>query len=326
MSAFANSPVRSFVLARLASGLVSIFFISILVFLGTALLPGDAANSLLGQEATPESVLALREALGLDQPLVTRYFHWLGSALQGDFGTSLSNGQQVTSLLVPRLINSLILAFSAAVIVVPLAVGIGLAAAMHRGRLVDTISGSLSSIFLSMPSFLIGYLLVFVFAVHFGILPSLSMVRASASVSTWIIALTLPVLTLVLVAQAHIIKLTRAAVLGVMSSDYILMAETKGIPRRTTFFRHALPNALSPIVSICMMSMAYMIVDVVVIEAVFNYPGMGKLMVDAVAYRDIPIVQVCGVLFSAIFVGLNFLADLLAMLINPRQRLPRKGN
>ncbi|AKR57743.1 ABC transporter permease [Devosia sp. H5989] len=326
MSAFANSPVRSFVLARLASGLVSIFFISILVFLGTALLPGDAANALLGQNATPETVLALREVLGLDRPLVLRYLAWLGNALQGDFGTSLSNGQQVTSLLAPRLVNSLILASSAAVIVVPLAVGIGLVAAMHRGKVADTVIGSVSSLFLSMPSFLIGYLVVFIFAVQLGILPSLSMVRASSSLTAWMIALALPVLTLVLVAQAHIIKLTRAAVLGVMSTDYIMMAQTKGIPRNTIFFRHALPNALSPIVSICMMSVAYMIVDVVVIEAVFNYPGMGKLMVDAVAYRDIPIVQACGVLFSTIFVALNFLADLLAMLINPRQRLPRKGN
>lgn len=326
MTLFANSPMKSFVVARVASGLVSIFFISFLVFLGTSMLPGDAANALLGQNATPETVLALRTELGLDQPLPVRYFHWLGNALHGDFGTSLSNAQPVINMLVPRLINSLILAFSAAAIVLPLAVGIGLLAAINRGKALDTATGSISAIFLSMPSFLIGYLLVFIFAVKLGLFPPLSMVRSSASLPTWISALTLPVLTLVLVAQAHVMKLTRAAVLGVMSSDYILMAETKGIPRNRIILKHALPNALSPIVSICMITMAYLIVDVVVIEAVFNYPGMGKLMVDAVAYRDIPMVLACGVLFSTIFISLNFTADLLAMLVNPRQRLPRKGN
>ncbi|PTX03526.1 ABC transporter permease [Pararhodobacter aggregans] len=325
MTLMQGSAVRSFVVARIASGLVSILFISFLVFLGTALLPGDAATAMLGQEATPELVESLRQALGLDQPLLIRYLDWLWDALHGDFGVSLSNGQPAMAMLLPRLENSLILAFSAAVIVLPLAISIGLFAAIKKGRPFDTMSGLVSALFLSMPSFMIGYVLIYVFAVEFRLFPAVSSVRASTSLTGWVWALTLPVLTLVLVAQSHVLKVTRAAVLGVMGSDYILMAETKGIPRIRIILLHALPNALSSIVSICMITMAHLIVDVVVIEAVFSYPGMGKLMVDAVAYRDIPVVQACGVLFSAIFVVLNMLADLLGVLVNPRQRLPRRG-
>lgn len=320
-----GSAVRSFVIARVASGLVSILFISFLVFLGTALLPGDAASALLGQEATPELVASLRHALGLDQPLLMRYQNWLWAALRGDFGASLSNHQPVMNLLLPRLKNSLILASSAAVIVLPLAIGIGLFAAIRKGKPFDTVSGLVSALFLSMPSFMIGYLLIYFFAVEIRLFPAVSSVRSTTALTGWAWALTLPVLTLVLVAQSHVMKVTRAAVLGVMGSDYILMAETKGIPRIRIILLHALPNALSSIVSISMITMAHLIVDVVVIEAVFSYPGMGKLMVDAVAYRDIPMVQACGVLFSTIFVVLNMLADLLGVLVNPRQRLPRQG-
>lgn len=317
--------MRTFVVARIASGLVSIVFISFLVFMGTALLPGDAASAMLGQEATPELVESLRHALGLDRPLLIRYLHWLWAALHGDFGVSLSNGQPTMNLLLPRLENSLILATSAAVIVLPLAVTIGLIAAIRKGRAFDTLSGLISALFLSMPSFMIGYLLIYFFAVEVRLFPAVSSVRSTTSLVGWAWALTLPVLTLVLVAQSHVMKVTRAAVLGVMGSDYILMAETKGIPRIRIILLHALPNALSSIVSICMITMAHLIVDVVVIEAVFSYPGMGKLMVDAVAYRDIPVVQACGLLFSVIFIVLNLLADLLGMLVNPRQRLPRRG-
>lgn len=325
MTLFANSTVKSFIAARTISGLVSIFVISFLVFLGTAMLPGDAANALLGQHATPQAAAALRKTLGLDQPLLLRYLHWLANALQGDFGTSLSNSQPVFAVLIPRLINSLTLALSAAVIVLPLAIGLGLLAAIKQGKMVDTMTGAASTMLLSMPSFLIGYLLVAIFAVKLNLFPPLSMIRSNAGILTWISAMTLPVLTLMLVAQSSVTKLTRAAILGVMSSPYILMAETKGVPRNTIFIKHALPNALSPIISICMMTGAYLIVDTVVVEAVFNYPGMGKQLVDAVAYRDIPTVQACAVFYSLIFIFLNFTADLLAMLVNPRRRLPATG-
>lgn len=325
MAATSPSPIRSFVGARLASGIVSVIGVSLIVFLGTALLPGDAASTLLGQNATPETLQALRHELGLDQPLALRYVQWVGAALTGDFGRSLSSGQPVIELILPRLANSLILAGIAAVVVLPLAVGAGIVAAIRRDTPLDAALGGISLLFVSMPTFMIGYLLVYFLAVRLGLFPPLSVLRSGPSLHEWFSALALPVLTLVMIAQAHIVKLTRAAILGVMGSDYVLMAEVKGIPHNRIIIKHALPNALSPILSICMMTIAYLIVDVIVVEVVFNYPGLGKLMVDAVAYRDLPMVQACGVLFSVIFISLNFAADLLAMVANPRQRLPRSA-
>jgi peptide/nickel transport system permease protein len=326
LASLSASPVRSFIVARLSSGIVSIIGVSLIVFLGTALLPGDAASTLLGQNATPETLDALRRELGLDQPLYLRYLQWVGAALTGDFGVSLSSGQPVASLILPRLGNSLILAGAAAVVVLPVAVGGGIIAAIRRDTPLDAALGAISLVLVSMPTFMVGYLLVYFFAVRLGLFPPLSVLRSNAGLGDWLYAIALPVLTLVMVAQAHIVKLTRAAILGVMASEYVLMAEVKGIPHRRIILRHALPNALSPILSICMMTIAYLIVDVIVVEVVFNYPGLGKLMVDAVAYRDLPMVQACGVLFSVIFISLNFTADLLAMLANPRQRVPRSTN
>lgn len=321
----ARSPILRYTLVRLLAGAVSVLAVSLLVFLGTEMLPGDAATALLGQYATPASIAALQQSLGLDLPLHTRYLNWLGSALTGDFGTSLSNSQPVMSVLGTRFVNSLILATVAAAVTLPISVGIGILAAAYKGSWFDSMISAISSALQSMPSFLIGYLLVFVLAVKMGWFPPLSSVRPNASLYDWFRILALPVLTLLFVAQAHILRLTRAAVLDTMSTDYVQMARIKGVAGRSIFVRHALPNAMSPIVSIAMITIAHMIVDIVVIETVFNYPGLGKLMVDAVAYRDIPMVQACAVLFSIVFIGLNLLADVLAMVLNPRQRLPRQA-
>lgn len=320
-----NSPVLRFTLTRLAAGVISVLAVSLLVFLGTAMLPGDAATAMLGQYATKESVEALQKSLGLDLPLHTRYLNWLGNALTGDLGSSLSNGQPVASLMASRFVNSLILACTAAAVTLPISIAVGILAAAYKGSWFDSLISVISSALQSMPSFLIGYMLVFVFAVALGWFPPLSSVRPNASLWNWIQILSLPVLTLFFVAQAHVLRLTRAAILNTLSTDYVQMARIKGIPGRSVFMKHALPNAMSPIVSISMITIAHMIVDVVVIETVFNYPGMGKLMVDAVAYRDIPMVQACAVLFSIVFIGLNLIADVLAMAVNPRQRLPRQA-
>lgn len=321
----ARSPILRYTLVRLLAGAVSVLAVSLLVFLGTEMLPGDAATALLGQYATPAAVAALQQSLGLDLPLHTRYLNWLGGALTGDFGISLSNSQPVMSVLGTRFVNSLILAAVAATVTVPISVGIGILAAAYKGSWFDSTISAVSSALQSMPSFLIGYLLVFMLAVKLGWFPPLSSVRPNASFYDWFRILALPVLTLLFVAQAHILRLTRAAVLDTMSTDYVQMARIKGVAGRSIFVRHALPNAMSPIVSIAMITVAHMIVDIVVIETVFNYPGLGKLMVDAVAYRDIPMVQACAVLFSIVFIGLNLLADVLAMALNPRQRLPRQA-
>lgn len=320
-----SAPVRDFVVSRLVSGVVSLFLVTALIFIGTALLPGDAASALLGQNATPSALEALRKGLGLDQPLVQRYFGWLAGVVQGDFGISLASGRPVAEVLLPRLGNSLLLAGVAAIFLLPLAIGGGILAAIRQNSWFDRLLGFTSMLFLAMPAFLVGYILIYVFAVRLGLFPPMSVAPLSGDMAAWSRILVLPVIALVIIGQAHTMKLTRTAILSVLASDYILMAEVKGIPRSRIILRHALPNALSPILSISILTVAYLIVDVVVIEIVFSYPGLGKLMVDSVAYRDLTVVQACGLLFALIFISMNFLADFLALLANPRQRVPARG-
>lgn len=319
------APVRDFLVSRGISGAVSLFIVTVLVFAGTSLLPGDAASALLGQNATPEALEAIRRNLGLDQPLIWRYLAWVAQALQGDFGVSLASGRPVAEVLLPRLGNSLLLASVAAVFLLPFAVGGGIAAAIWQDSWFDRLLGFTSMLFLAMPAFLVGYILIYVFAVRMGWFPSMSVAPLFGGAAAWVKVLALPVISLVIIGQAHTMKLTRTAILAVLATDYVLMAEVKGISRRRIILRHALPNALSAILSISILTVAYLIVDVVVIEIVFSYPGLGKLMVDSVAYRDLTVVQACGLLFALIFIGMNFLADLLALLVNPRQRVPARG-
>ena len=319
------APVRDFIVSRGVSGAISLFIVTLLVFAGTALLPGDAASALLGQNATPEALEAIRRNLGLDQPLIWRYLTWVGHALQGDFGQSLASGRPVAEILLPRLANSMLLAMVAAVFLLPFAIGGGIAAAIWQDSWFDRLLGFTSMLFLAMPAFLVGYILIYVFAVRMGWFPSMSVAPMFGGAAAWVKVLALPVISLVIIGQAHTMKLTRTAILSVLASDYILMAEVKGISRSRIILRHALPNALSAILSISILTVAYLIVDVVVIEIVFSYPGLGKLRVDSVAYRDLTVVQACGLLFALIFIGMNFLADLLALLVNPRQRVPARG-
>ncbi|OYX41027.1 MAG: ABC transporter permease [Rhodobacterales bacterium 32-67-9] len=317
-------PLLSFAMRRGGSGLVSLLLVSLLVFVGTALLPGDAAQSILGQNATPETLAALRQQLGLNEPLPVRYWNWLVGLAQGDMGTSFSSGRAVADLLWPRLRASMTLALAAAVIALPLAISLGILSALKRDSFLDRAISFLSMWLVSIPAFLTGYILINIFAIRLGWFPSLSISHGSASFMDWINALVLPVTTLVFVTIAHTMRLTRTAVLSVMASDYILMAEIKGLSPRRVTLTHALPNALSPILSISMLTVAYLMVGVVVIETVFNYAGLGKLMVDAVSYRDLPLVQGCAVVFSLVFVSLNFAADFLSVLVNPRLREPKE--
>ncbi|MDB9707258.1 ABC transporter permease [Planktotalea frisia] len=316
-------PLLSFAFQRGGSGVVSLFFVSVLIFIGTAMLPGDAAQSILGQTATPEALAELRAELGLNDPLPVRYWKWIAAFLQGDMGTSFSSNRPVSELLIPKLINSMILAMSAAAIALPLAISLGIIAALKSDSFLDRFISSISMLLVSVPAFLTGYILINIFSTWLGLFPSLSVIRSNASMGQWVNAITLPVTTLVFVTIAHTMRLTRTAILSVMASDYVLMAEIKGLSPRRIILKHALPNALSPILSISMLTIAYLMVGVVVIETVFSYAGMGKLMVDAVAYRDLPLVQACGVCFSFVFIFLNFSADFLSVLVNPRLREPK---
>lgn len=308
---------------RLIHGRVTLLAVSFLIFAGTEILPGDVAEAILGQTATPEAVASIREELGLDRPAWLRYLLWLSALLQGDLGTFLASRRPIAEMIAGRLENSLFLAGAAAAVAVPLALGLGVIAARWRETAIDKTISVLTLSAISMPEFFIGYGLIFVFAVKLMWVPSLASVHAGLGLGERLAAVALPVATLALVVTAHMMRMTRAAILAVMTSPYIEMAELKGLGRTRVILRHALPNALAPIVNVVVLNLAYLVVGVVVVEVVFVYPGMGQLMVDAVAKRDVPVVQACGMIFASIYVLLNLAADVLAILANPRLRHPR---
>jgi len=310
-------------LHRSILALATLAAVSVLIFIGTELLPGDVAQAILGQQATPDTVAALRRSLGLERPAHVRFLDWVSRFVQGDFGRSLASGLPIADLIAGRLQNTLILAATAAAIAVPLSVALGLYAALRRERFADHAISAVTLVLVSVPEFLVGYALMLALAVHFAWLPALSTLREGAGFVAWARALALPALTLTAVTLAHTMRLARTAIVSVLSAEYIRMAELKGISPVRIVVRHALPNALSPILSIVMLTLAYLVVGVVVVETVFNYSGMGKLMVDAVTARDVPLVQACGLIFAAVYVVCNFLADFLGVLANPRLRHPR---
>jgi peptide/nickel transport system permease protein len=308
---------------RLALGALTLFVVSVLIFAGTQLLPGDVAQAILGQSATPEAVAAIRKDLNLDRPAYVRYADWLGHSLEGDLGTSLANREPITKMISGRLGNTLFLASMAALVAVPIAILLGLIAARFRETWLDKTISIVTLSAISMPEFFIGYILIFIFAVKLLWAPSIASVYDGMGLGEKLAAVALPVATLALVVIAHMMRMTRAAVINVMSSPYIEMAELKGVSRSRIIFRHALPNALSPIINVVVLNLAYLVVGVVVVEVVFVYPGMGQLMVDAVSKRDVPVVQACGLIFAATYVLLNLTADILSIVANPRLRHPR---
>lgn len=318
-----GASVTALVLKRLASGLVTLFLVSLMVFIGTEILPGDVAEAILGQQATPDAVQALRDKLDLDRPAIERYGLWLWDFAHGDLGQSLASGRDVSDLISGRLGNTLFLALTAALIAIPVSVGLGLLAALYEDRLADKSITISTLIFVSTPDFLIGYLLLLWGAVTLGWFPALSRISDTMSFVEQLHAIALPCLTLALVVSAHTMRLTRAAILSVMNQPYIEMAELKGATRQRIILYHAFPNALAPVLNIVMLTLAYLIVGVVVVEAVFNYSGMGRLMIDAVSKRDMPLVQACGLIFASVYVALNLTADILSLLANPRRRRPK---
>ncbi|NNG69372.1 ABC transporter permease [Rhizobium laguerreae] len=316
-------PLLALILERFVLSLVLLFAVSILIFGGLEALPGDFATTYLGQSATPQAVANIRQDLGLNRPITTRYVEWLGNAVQGDFGTSWASKNSVSEQIGKRLGNSLFLAGFAAVISVPLAVGLGMLSVHFRNRLPDKIINVISLAAISLPEFFIGYLLILFFAVKLGMATFPATVYDSMSFVERLKAIALPTATLVLVVLAHMMRMTRAAILSVMSSAYMETAELKGLSAFRAIVKHAAPNALAPIINVIALNLAYLVVGVVVVEVVFVYPGMGQYMVDAVTVRDMPVVQACGLIFAAVYIFLNMTADILAIIANPRLRHPR---
>ncbi len=321
-------PVISTVLGRLALGLLTLFLVSIIIFSAISMLPGDFGEQVLGQTALPETVEAFRRELGLDKPAWQRYLNWIGAVMQGDFGTSFSgraasgndDSRSVAELIGPRLWNTLFLAGVTALVAVPLSLFLGITAALKRNSLYDRAVNAVTLTTISFPEFFLAYLLIVFLAGHF---PTLSNVTEDMALGERLHKVALPALTMTLVIVAHMMRMTRAAIINLLSSPYIEMAQLKGASPTKVILKHALPNAWAPIATVMAFNLAYLVVGVVVVEVVFVYPGIGQLMVDSVSARDIPVAQACALIFAATYILLNLLADIIGIVTNPRLLHPR---
>lgn len=332
-------PLLRTVLQRLGLGLITLFVVSLIIFSAISFLPGDFAKAILGQAATPETVEAFQKEIGLDKPAPERYINWISGILQGDFGSSFSSRvgfrRTVLDIIAPRLWNTLFLAGITALIAIPLALGLGLMAALYRNSFFDRAVNALTLTTISFPEFFVAYILMLllavklpvlikmIFGVSLQIFPSLSNVSADMDFLTRLQRSALPVLTLTLVILAHMMRMTRAAIISLLASPYIEMARLKGVSPAQVILRHALPNAWAPIANVIAFNLAYLVVGAVVVEVVFVYPGIGQAMVDAVRSRDIPVVQACALVFAVTYILLNLLADVISIATNPRLLHPR---
>ena len=324
-------PILATVLQRLGLGVLTLFFVSIIIFSAIEFLPGDFTQAVLGQSATEETVAAFRRELGLDQPAYVRYLDWIGAVAQGDLGQSFSGraasgvdrSRSVAELIAPRLTNTLFLAGMTAIVAVPLALVLGVTAALWRGGIYDRVVNAVTLSTISMPEFLVAYLLILFLATLNPVFPSLADVTSATPFWERVYKCALPSLTLTLVIVAHMMRMTRAAIINLLASPYIEMARLKGLKPSTVILRHALPNAWAPIANVVAFNLAYLVVGVVVVEVVFVYPGVGQLMVDAVTSRDIPVVQACALIFAGTYILLNLTADIVSIATNPRLLHPR---
>ena len=306
--------------ARVGLALLTLLIVSALVFALTGLLPGDAAQQALGQAATPEQVAALRHQFGLDQPALQRYFEWLVHVVTGNFGTSLSNDMPVSGLIATRLPNSLMLAGLTTLVSVPVALLIGILSAMFRGSLLDRVLNVLTLSTVAVPEFLIATIAVLIFAVKLRWLPALSYLSEVTSFGALVRIYAMPVTTLCCVIVAQMARMTRVAVLDQLNAPYVEMARLKGASPSRIVLRHVLPNTIGPIANAIALSLSYLFGGVVIVESIFNYPGLASLMVDAVTNRDMPLVQGCVMVFCAAYLILVLIADLCQIISNPRLR------
>ncbi len=311
------------VLRRILIGIGTLWVVSVLVFIGTSILPGDVAQIILGQSATPETLAALRAELGMDRPWYVRYFDWLGNLATGNLGTSKAGGASISSLIGGRLGNTMFLAGIVAAISIPISVALGLLAAMYPGTWLDRIVTFATLSLISVPEFFIATFMVLILAVQLQWLPAIAYLSGNESGWQLARALAMPIITLVIVVSAQMIRMTRAGILNVMNSPYIEMAILKGVPRRRIILRHALFNAIGPIVNVIALNLAYLVSGVVIVETIFAYPGLAKLMIDGVQTRDLPLVQACAMIFCATYVVLILIADIASILSNPRLRQPK---
>ena len=306
---------------RLALGVLTLFLISLVVYAAVLALPGDAATAILGREATPDRVAARRDQLNLNDSVVTQYLDWIGGVLTGSFGESAATQQPVSELLSDRVANTAFLVFVAAVVAVPLSIGIGVWTAMRRDRSVDHVVSTSTLVLAALPEFVIGIGLILLFATSlFHWFPAVSLLAPDEKAWSNPSVVVLPAATLVLAVTPYISRIMRGSMIEVLESEYVTMARLKGLSERTVIWRHAVPNAIVPAIQVTALQLAWMAGGVVVVEFVFSYPGIGSAFIDAVDNRDMPVVQTITMLAAAIYVVLNLLADLATIAVTPRLR------
>ena len=307
-------------LRRCVLGAVTVAIVSAIIFLGVELLPGDACTAFLERDAKGQMLENCRKDFGLDRPALTRYFEWAGNALQGDLGMSASGRKSIAELVGHRMKNSLLLAAVSLSVGVPMAIFLGVITGLWRDRPVDLFFSTAAILAMTIPEFVSATVLILIFSVWLGWLPGIVVTSASALASEFFPEILLPVFVLAMVMMAHILRMVRSSVIEVMAGDYIQMATLKGVPYWRIVFFHALPNALLPAINVVALTIAWLLGGVVVIEVVFNYPGLGRMMIDAISDRDLPVVQAIALIVASVYVGVNLTADILTMVANPRLR------
>lgn len=317
---WSRHPLLALVARRLAFGLLLVLVVSSLAFFATALLPGDAVTAVLGRNASPARVAELRGILGLDDPLPERYWRWLSGMLRGDFGTSLVSGGPVSDLLGRRLLNSLLLAFAASVVLIPASIALGAWLGARSGSVADRALSTTTLVLLSTPEFVMGLVLAYLLGVQLRWFPPISLFDANAGPLARPEVLVLPALTMILVNLGYGMRMVRAGVASAMGSDYVLMARLNGVRERDVVLRYALPNSIAPSIQSSALVFLYLIAGVVVVEATFQYPGMGLLVAGAAAQRDLPVVLAVVVVVAVAYVLVNLVSDLLVILVTPRLR------
>ena len=308
------------IVRRIVLSAVTLLLVSAFVFSVLEVLPGDVATRILGRDATPEALLLLREQLGLNQSSMIRYFHWLGGLLSGDLGRSLVSSRSVSEILAPRIFNTLALSVYAFLLYLPLTVIPAVVQALKRDMAVDHALSVVTLVLLSIPDFLLATILLLAFVLWIPVLPAISLVDDTSSYVEYLRAMTLPAATLAIVMAVYAVRMLRDNLIEVLDSDYIRMAELKGLSRGRVLLRHALPNALVPTLNVTALNLAYLIGGVVVVERVFSYPGFGTLLVDSLQLRDLPVIEATVMIAALVYVSANLLADIAAILLNPRLR------
>jgi peptide/nickel transport system permease protein len=311
------------VIRRLLLSVLTLFIISLIVYVGVEALPGDSATGYLGQWATPESLAALRDEFGLNDPIHIRYLNWLGDILRGDLGVSMVKRKPVAELIGNRFRNTVVLTIASALVGVPLAIILGVISGLMRDKWPDVIISTTSIVAMTLPGFVTATVLIYIFAIRLEWFPAITLVPTDVPVIELLDTILLPIITLTMIMVAHILRLVRTNMIDVMVSDYVQMARLKGVPARQIVFKHALPNAMLPTINIVALTLAWLVGGVAVIETVFNFPGIGKLLIDAITDRDFALVQGIAIILSGIYITLNLVADMLSLVLNPKLRTAR---